>query len=130
MVLYRSSNGGSTWDFSELGSHYGEMYPALLRLRDGRLLLTFTMRTAVPPNEAPPGVRTVLVKETPDGSQFDFGRDRIVISDKTSVGTQSCGSFGPTVQLDDGTLVTAYSYPTAEEDGRYSHVEVVRWKLD
>jgi len=130
MVMYRSNDGGATWTFSELGSHYGEMYPAVLRLRDGRLLLTFTMRTAVSPNKPPLGVRAVLGKETPDGFQFDFGRDRIVISDKTPVGTRSGGGFGPTVQLDDGTLVTAYSYRTAEEDGRYSHVEVVRWKLD
>lgn len=129
MVLYRSSNGGTTWNFSELGSHYGEMYPSVLKLLRGQLLFTFTLRSAVSPNEPPLGVRAVIGKEMPAGFEFNFRRDRIVVSNKTPVGKPSGGGFGPTVQLDDGTLITAYSYRAAEQDGRFTRLEVIRWHL-
>ena len=126
MVLYRSKDGGASWSFSELGSHYGEMYPAVLALGDGRLLFTFTMRTAVSPNRPPLGVRAVVGKETRDGFAFDFRQDRIVISNKTPVGASSGGGFGPTVRLSDGTLVTACSYRGPDNQ---THLEVARWRL-
>ena len=98
------------------------MYQAFLRLADGRLLLTFTVRALRPPL----GVHAVLGKELPDGFQFDFDHDRIVIDQKTPVGKPSGGGFGPTVQLEDGTLVTSYSYPAA---GGQTRLEVARWRL-
>lgn len=52
--------------------------------------------------------------------------DRIMLDTKTPDGTPQGGGFGPTVQLDDGILVTSYSY--RGEDGK-SHLEVVRWEL-
>ena len=127
MVLYRSRDKGATWSFSELGSHYGEMYAALLRLNEGRLLFTFTLRMAVPPNKPPLGVRAVVGRETEEGFDFDFRHDRIAISDKTPVGALSGGGFGPTVQLKDGTLVTAYSYRKADKK---TYLEVARWRLE
>ena len=42
------------------------------------------------------------------------------------MGRDQGGGFGPTVRLDDGTLVTSYSYRDA---GDRTHLEVVRWKL-
>jgi hypothetical protein len=97
------------------------MYMSLLRLHDKRLLLTFTVRDLKPPL----GVRALLGTETDDGFAFDFAHDRIMLDTKTPVGKYQGGGFGPTVQLDDGTLVTSYSY--RGEDGM-SHLEVVRWK--
>ncbi len=126
MVLYRSRDGGRQWRLEEIGSYYGEMYPALLRLRDGRLLFTFTVRAAVAPATPPLGVQAVLGRETPEGFQFDFVNDRIVLDGRTPVGKLSGGGFGPTVQLEDGTLVTSYSYRSPE--GK-THLEVVRWRL-
>ena len=126
MVLYRSRDGGRHWSLEEFGSYYGEMYPALMRLRDGRLLFTFTLRAAVPPNTPPPGVRAVLGREVPEGFQLDFRNDRIVLDAKNPIGMLSGGGFGPTVQLDDGTLVTSYSYRTPDEK---THLEIVRWQL-
>lgn len=126
MVLYRSQDGGHHWSLEEFGSHYGEMYPALMRLRDGRLLFTFTLRAAVPPNTPPLGVRAVLGREAAEGFQFDFRNDRIVLDAKNPVGMLSGGGFGPTVQVKDGTLVTSYSYRTPDEK---THMEVVRWRL-
>ena len=64
--------------------------------------------------------------ETEDGFKLDFTRDRIVLSAKTPAHLTSGGGFGPTVLLDDGTLVTAYSYRDAE---KVTHLELVRWLL-
>ena len=97
-----------------------------MRLRDGRLLFTFTLRAAVPPNTPPPGVRAVLGREVPEGFQFDFRNDRIILDSKNPIGMLSGGGFGPTVQLEDGTLVTSYSYRTPDEK---THLEIVRWRL-
>jgi hypothetical protein len=122
LALYRSRDGGKYWCFSKLGSTYGEMYPAILKLQDGHLLLTFTVRDLHPPL----GVRAVLGRETPDGFVFDFEYDRLMLDTKTPVDKDSGGGFGRTVQLDDGTLITSYSY-MGEDD--VFHCEVVRWKL-
>ncbi len=41
----------------------------------------------------------------------------------------SGGAFGPTVRIDDGTLVTAYSYAgPGSWRGQDLHIEVVRWR--
>ncbi len=122
LVLFRSRDGGANWDYEELGSDYGEMYPAILHLQDGRLLLTLTVRSIGPLL----GVQAVLGVETADGFRFDFAHDRLVLDEKTPPEQDSGGGFGPTVQLDDGALVTAYSYRDAQ--GR-THLEVVRWRL-
>jgi len=128
LVVFRSTDGGTVWRLQEeIGSHYGEMYPAVLRLNDGRLLLTFTVRAVRPPL----GVHAVFGRETPDGFEFDFEHDRMVIDDKTPQGLTSGGGFGPTVQLDDGTLINAHSYRVVESDEPHlqTRIEVVRWKL-
>lgn len=84
--------------------------------------MTFTLREVRPPL----GVHAVLGEETHDGFRFDFENDRLVLDEKTPVGMMSGGGFGPTVQLEDGTLVTAYSYRGADDK---THLEVVRWRL-
>ena len=123
MILYRSQDGGRKWTREpEIGSDYGEMYPALLRLQDGRLLMTFTVRDLAPRL----GVHTVLGEATADGFSFDYDYDRVVLSERTPPGKPSGGGFGPTVQLKDGTLVTAYSYRGEDDKTR---LEVLRWRL-
>ncbi len=123
LVVFRSRNGGGNWALDKpLGSTYGEMYPAILRLADGRLLMTFTVRAV----KTPLGVHAVLGTESDDGFEFDFQHDRVVIDAKTPVGSASGGGFGPTVQAADGTLITAYSYRGADST---THLEVARWRL-
>ena len=123
LIVFRSRDGGEHWTLDKpLGSYYGEMYPAILRMSDGRLLLTFTVRA----ERTPLGVHAVLGQETEDGFEFDFQNDRIVIDAKTPAGLSSGGGFGSTVQLADGSLVTAYSY-RGEDDA--THLEVARWRL-
>ena len=126
MVLYRSTDGGRNWSYEELGSYYGEMYPAILRLDDGRLLFTFTVRAIVAPQQPPLGVQGVLGVETAHGFKFDFQHDRIMLDTKTPPEMASGGGFGPTVQLGDGTLVTSYSYRDANKK---TYCEIVRWRL-
>lgn len=121
VILFSSMDEGRTFERHEDFGDYGEMYMSLLRLRDQRLLLTFTVRDLHPPL----GVRALVGKETDDGFEFDFGSDRVLLDTQTGARDQG-GGFGPTVQLDDGTLVTSYSYRGS--DNR-THVEVARWTL-
>ena len=123
MALFRSRDGGANWTLEpELGNYYAEMYQALLRLDDGRLLLTFTVRDLRPPL----GVHAVLGQETEDSFVLDFDHDRLVLDEKTPPSQHSGGGFGGTVQLQDGTLVTAYTY---RDGAGKTHAEVVRWRL-
>lgn len=123
ICLFRSKDGGANWTLEpEIGNYYGEMYQALLRLKNRKLLFTFTVRALKPPL----GVKCVLGDETPDGFRFDFNNDRIAVDSRTPVGQPQGGGFGNTIQIKDGTLLTAYSY--RGEDGK-THIEVARWKL-
>ena len=136
MVVYSTTDIGHTWQkVGDLG-WYGEYYPSMLRLSDGRLLLTFTMREPFEPNVFPHGLRAVVGKETQDGFEFDFRHDRIVLDTK---GTHErypvswSGSIGGTVQTDDGTLVSVYAYggyPGGDSKKNIDFdAEVIRWRL-
>lgn len=121
-ILFSSSDLGRTFERIGDFGDYGEMYMSLLRLHDRRLLLTFTVRDLNPPL----GVRALVGRETDDGFEFDFDHDRLMLDTRTPVGRDQGGGFGPTVQLDDGSLVTSYSY---RGDDDKTHLEVVRWRL-
>jgi hypothetical protein len=120
-LLYGSEDQGRTFRYDSPLGDYGEMYMSILRLRDRRLLLTFTVRDLEPPL----GVRAILGEETDGGFRFDFAHDRLMLDTATGARYQG-GGFGPTVELADGTLVTSYSYRGADNK---THLEVVRWKL-
>lgn len=122
VILFASTDRGATFERIRDFGDYGEMYMSLLRLNDHRLLLTFTVRDLKPPL----GVRALVGTETDDGFEFDFSHDRIQLDTRTPVGKYQGGGFGPTVQLDDGTLVTSYSYRGVDDK---THLEVVRWRL-
>ena len=133
LKVFSSTDLGWTWQPGQDLGDYGYMYPSILRLKDGRLLLTFTVRSIDPPL----GVRAVVGTEHETGFDFDFDHDVIMIDTKTPIGRVSRGGFGPTVQLDDGTLVTSYSYWPAQDKrmpGNWrstpnAQCEVVRWRL-
>ncbi len=121
MVMFESTDQGKTWgNRKDLGT-YGEMYPSIIKLQDGRLLFTYTVRALSPRI----GVRAVLGYEDEDGLHFDFEHDQIIIESKSPEGAYSGGGFGNTVQTADGTLVTPYTYT----DGKHLHAELARWKL-
>jgi len=120
-MIWESTDEGRTFRrVSDFGD-YGQMYPSVLRLQDGRLLYTYTQRALEPPL----GVRAIVGTEQRDGFTFDFNADRLSIDYKTGSRYQG-GGFGPTAQLDDGTLVTSYTYRGADDK---THAEVVRWRL-
>jgi len=122
MVVYQTTDLGRTLTpVSTLGG-IGNMYPSILRLADGRLLLTFTVRTV----RQPLGIRAVLGEEIDGGFRFDCAHDRFLLDPQTAPGVTSGGGFGPTVELDDGTLVTSYSWRDAQH---ITHMEVMRWRL-
>lgn len=124
MMLWESTNSGFTWRRhrgSGVFGTYGETHPRFLKLRDGRLMLTFTA-SGHPVDGYPPGLRAVLSHD--DGESWDFTHDRLIIS-YVNEGAGGSG-FGNTVQLADDTLITVYSY--RGKDAK-SHVEIVHWSL-
>ena len=112
---FRKVNGDGTF------GTYGEMYPRFLQLDDKRILLTFTVRSN-PTDGYPLGMRAIISHD--EGRTWDFRHDRMVISLVNY--KHSGGSFGNTVRLDDGTLVSVYSYRGKDEK---THIEAVRWRL-
>jgi len=122
-VLFESNDDGRTAKKVKDFGNYGEMYPSILRLKNDRLLYTFSSKC-----NKPLGVRACLGKETEEGGvEFDLQQDRIILETRTPDNQTTGSGHGNTVQLADETLVTPYSYRGS--DGR-RHMEIVRWKLD
>ena len=123
-MLWESSDNGRSWKKHKGDGrfgHYGEMYPRFLRLKDGRLLLTFTVRSN-PSDGYPLGVRAIVSYD--DGETWKFKQDRLVLSYVNF--KHSGGGFGNTIQVDDGHLVSVYSYRAKDLK---THIEAVRWRL-
>jgi hypothetical protein len=89
-------------------------------LKDGRILCNFTVRGL----KYPIGIQAIVNHD--DGRTWDFEHDWLIVESRTPKGKLSGGGYGNTVQLQDGTLITAYSY-RGEDDK--THLEVVRWRL-
>lgn len=107
-VLFESKDGGLSWEPVRGVGFTGMMYPSFVPLCRGRMLYTFTVRA---PLFSHMGVQAVVIDELDDGSfQIDMDHDRIVIDEKTPDHLVSGGGFGPTIRLDDDTLMTSYSY--------------------
>jgi len=129
MILFATEDLGRTWKKVRDFGAYGQMYPSILRLADGRLLLTFTQRA----NATSLGMRATVGVEHDDRYEFNIESDLVMIDTKTPEGMPSGGGFGRTVQLDDGTLVSSYSFRTEADEfaGLYAQLrcEIARWRL-
>ena len=136
-MLCESTDGGLTWsDLRDFGE-YARHYPRVLRLQDGRLLMTYTKRGLIYP------IGLCAQVSYDDGETWDFDYDQIVIEGRTSWGMPQGGGFGNTVQLPDGSLVSSSSYNRADSEfvvespqelvqrgvGGEFTIEVVRWRL-
>jgi Neuraminidase (sialidase) len=114
--LYVSKDEGRTWTQSgplTLPSHH----PAhLMKLADGRILLTYGIRER---NHQGIGIRL-----SDDQGQTWKAPTRLVNLEGTTD-----GGYPATVQLTDGTLVTAYYSNGIPQHRRY-HMGVVRWKIE
>lgn len=95
-------------------------YVRPLRLRDRRLLVTYTQRSTF----YPLGLRAIISYD--DGETWDFYHDRIIIEGKSPWGRPQGGGFGNTVQLTDSSLISCYSYRAADDSFQ---IETVRWTL-
>ena len=115
-----STDEGRTWTNLRDFGNYGVMYPRILRLADGRLLMTFTQRSLL----YPLGIQAIFSYD--NGETWSWDQDHLIIDGKTPWGMPSGGGFGNTVQLLDGTLVSCYSYHAADDK---KYIEVARWKL-
>ncbi|HUW19862.1 MAG TPA: sialidase family protein [Sedimentisphaerales bacterium] len=115
--LYASNDDGQTWQFlskaAETGGKGGNP-PSMVRLRDGRLCLTYAYRSR------PQGVRAKISNDNgktwgdeihlrDDGRTWDIGYTR-------------------TVQRPDGKLITAYYYTTQENPEQ--HIAATIWDPD
>ena len=120
MIWWESDNDGLKWTCRGNFGDYGQMYPRVTALRDGRTLMTFTQRDIL----FPFSLRARLGSR--DSEEWEFEYDQIIIEGLTPWGFASGGGFGNTVQLEDGLLVSTYSYIGTDAK---THVEIVRWKL-
>jgi hypothetical protein len=122
MIIYSSKDGGITYTYSSDLGNYGEMYPNILKLQTGALLLTFTVRSITDPL----GLRAVMGEESVDRFTFNLKNNVFVLDAKTPKGVPSGGGFGGTIQLDDGTLLSCYSY---RDSDNLFNAEVIRWNV-
>lgn len=154
MFMYVSDDLGRNWKPVRYLGDYGQHYPSILKLQDGRLLLSYTVRDPVPHETGLVGTSAVLGTDEGDDLRFDFDHDVIELEARLPYCRQpyakwqprkkggpwvwnprGAAGWSPTVQLKDGTLVTAYSYRTgtsndnAKKGPQPVHSEVVRWRL-
>ena len=117
-VLTESLDEGATWSTPRPLTNIGEVHTHLLQLADGRLLATYVNY------HLPYG--TCAIFSDDGGASWDIDHPFQL----------SCSAFGPTnngwpvtVQLDDGSLLSAYAANAYPDDPPSSVCEVVRWSL-
>ena len=114
MGLFRSEDGGQTWVLQETVTLPAQHPGHLLRLRDGRLLMSFGVRN--------PGLHGVGVRLSDDEGRT-WGIPRVLVQ----YDAHADGGYPSSAELEDGTIVTAYYASNTEHHQRY-HMGVVRWR--
>lgn len=112
MELFRSDDDGATWQGAEPVTETRELNAHLLRLQDGRILLSYGKRLE--------GQSGVLAKFSSDEGKTWSASTRIMNSI-----AQDCG-YPSSVQRADGRIVTAYYSQSVENHERY-HMGVAIW---
>ena len=112
MDLFTSDDDGATWRGPQRVTGRNEINGHLLRLKDGRLLLSYGVRVA--------GRHGVCAKLSPDDGKTWGAPLRLAHSDESDCGYPS------SVQRADGKLVTAYYSKKAPECDHY-HMGVALW---
>jgi hypothetical protein len=110
--LFRSEDDGRTWTHQGPITGRNEINAHLLRLKDGRLLLSYGTRVK--------GEFGVLARTSRDEGRSWSTPVRLVHSL-----SWDCG-YPSSVQLPDGKIVTAYYSKTVENHHRY-HMGVALW---
>ncbi len=113
MDIFRSDDNGRTWQEPVRATDRNEINGHLLRLQDGRLLLTYGVRVA--------GRQGVCAKFSPDDGRTWGKALRLAVSYSSDCGYPS------SVQLADGRIVTAYYSRSAPEHPGY-HMGTAVWR--
>ncbi|MBL8177726.1 MAG: exo-alpha-sialidase [Bryobacterales bacterium] len=119
--LFVSENEGRTWTFSMALTSPSHHPGHLLRLADGRILLTYGIRERLRLANATKPDYAIGVRFSKDEGRTWSAPARLV-----SLPTSTDGGYPATLQLPDGTLLTAYYSSGIPEHNRY-HMGVVRW---
>ncbi len=127
-LLFRSEDEGKTWSTGKPISPQGQENAHLLELADGRLLCSFTSRI--------PGLFGVVLRISEDGGR-KWSYPVVLISMPARDWHKTDCGYPSSVQLDDGTIVTAYYFGPKKPEWaahglpwhqRY-HMGVARWEL-
>ena len=127
-LLFRSEDEGKTWSPGKPISPQGQENAHLLELADGRLLCSFTSRI--------PGLFGVVLRMSRDQG-FTWTYPVVLISMPGRDWHKTDCGYPSSVQLDDGTIVTAYYFGPKKPEWaahglpwhqRY-HMGVARWDL-
>ncbi len=110
--LFHSDDDGQTWHRPQRVTGPGEYHAHLLKLRDGRLLLTYNNRI--------PKQTGALARLSADEGKTWTSPIRLATSE-----TWDCG-YPSSIQRPDGKIVTAYYSGAAPECG-HRHVGVALW---
>jgi len=108
-----SEDSGRTWKMVKTAVK-GHPPSGLIRLRDGRLLLTYGYR------HPPYGIRAVVSED--DGRTWRTDRVFVLRAD----GDNRDLGYPISVQLEDGTVVTIYYFVT---DDYITHIACTRWRV-
>ena len=114
-IIFESKDNGATWKPLCGIPLVGCMYPSVIPIGHHKHLMTFTKR--VPGEGLRMGVYATILTENTDGSfDVDLDKDLITIDEKTDDAFQTGGGFGNTLPLDDGSLISVYSYYHVDND--------------
>lgn len=127
-ALLFSHDEGKTWSEPKLISPQGQENAHLLELSDGRLLCSFTSRI--------PGLFGVVMRMSDDGGET-WSMPAVLLSSPARDWHKTDCGYPSVVQLDDGSLVTAYYFgPKRPEFAAHGlpwhqryHMGVARWDL-
>ena len=114
--LHRSADQGANWLPMGPVSMIGQIPGHLLALEDGRILLSYGLRNK--------GLHGVAVRLSSDQGRT-WGAPQVIVN----YHTDTDGGYLSSVQVGDGTIVTAYYCKGIETHQRY-HMGVVRWTAD
>ncbi|MFO7611930.1 MAG: exo-alpha-sialidase [Clostridia bacterium] len=112
--LYMSNDGGVSWKFMEDGSMINQMPASLTRLNDGRILMCYGVRN---------NQKSIIFRTADErGENWSEPSVLAVLDGAGDMGYPS------SVQLGDGTIVTAYYADGSTVHNRY-HTGIIRWEI-
>lgn len=115
MKLYISKDEGKTWKYTMDSSLLHQIPSSLIKLNDGRILMCYGVRN---------NQKSIMYRVSDDNGNSWTEPNILVVLD----GAGDMG-YPSSVQLEDGTIVTAYYADRITQHNRY-HCGIVRWKLN